>query len=139
MKKLYYLLVVIVATSFIASCNFELTTANVDDIKICDNLSGSLCDSDNAILSTAVDAISVSCKLKNAPENTMVTFTWKYIENDPLVIDEVIVNSGNKGTNLDLNSTLSRPYNGWPKGKYEVVISIGENDSSPETKKFEIQ
>ena len=139
MKKLHYFTLAIFVMITFASCNFELTTAHVDDIKICDNLSGSLCNSDNLILSTAVDNISVSCKLKNAPENTMVTFTWKYVENEPLVIDEVVVNSGSKGTNLDLNSTLSRPYNGWPKGNYEVVISIGENDNSPESKKFKIQ
>ncbi|MCF8234422.1 MAG: hypothetical protein K9G67_03840 [Bacteroidales bacterium] len=123
----------------LTSCNLEFTTANIADVKVCDELNGNLCNSDHAVLSTTANQISTSCKLKNAPPNTMVTFTWKYLENNPIIIDEVTVNSGDEGSNLDLNSTLSRPNNGWPRGKYAVEIRIGEKDKSPEIKNFEIR
>lgn len=134
-----YFVVLILAGLTFSSCNFEFTTAHVTDIKICEQLNGSLCNNDNPVLSTNAPEISVSCELKNAPSNTMVTFTWKYLEDTPLVIDEVTLNSADRGTNLDLNSTLSRPYNGWPTGKYAVEISIGSDDKSPEVKHFEIR
>lgn len=123
----------------LTSCNLEFTTANVADVKVCEELNGNLCNSDHAVLSTAANEISASCKLKNAPSDTRITFTWKYLEGSPIIIDEVTLDSGDKGSNLDLNSTLSRPNNGWPAGKYAVEIRIGENDKSPEIKTFEIR
>ncbi len=134
-----YFFVLILGGIMLSSCNFEFTTANVKDIKICESLSGSLCNSDNSVLSTNIPEIYISCKLKNAPDNTKVTFTWKYLEEPQVVIDEVTLNSENKGTSLNLHSSLSRPNNGWPTGKYAVEISIGEDDKSPKVKNFEIR
>jgi len=140
MKKVNYLIAFTAIIAFsVVSCNIELNSAHVEDIKICDDLSGNLCNNDHAVIMTTAGDVSVSCKLKNAPNNTMVVFTWKYMEGQPLVIDEVTLNSGTEGTNLDLNSTLSRPYNGWPTGRYAVEIKIGENDKDPVIKNFEIQ
>lgn len=132
-------LALILGGLILVSCNLEFTTANIADVKVCEDLNGNLCNSDQAVLSRSSNQISTSCKLKNAPPNTLVTFTWKYLENSPIVIDEVTLNSGDEGSNLDLNSTLSRPNNGWPTGKYAVEIRIGENDKSPEIKNFEIR
>lgn len=138
MKKISLILPVIMML-ITASCEFDFSTANISDIKVCTSMSGNLCGNDNSTLSTSTQNIFVSCKLKNAPADTKVKFTWKYVEAEPLTIDEVVLNSEDRGTNLDLHSSLSRPYNGWPKGKYAVEIRIGENDDSPETKKFEIR
>jgi hypothetical protein len=129
---------VILMTILGGGCEFEFSTANVSDIQICDQLQGQLCGADNASLFANTPQICVSCKLKNAPQDTKVKFVWKYLEGDPVVIDEVILNTADKGMSLDLHSTLSRPYNGWPKGKYAVEVSIGENGDSPKVKRFEI-
>ncbi|MFC2106827.1 hypothetical protein ACFLRY_00680 [Bacteroidota bacterium] len=131
--------IVIMLSLFLTGCDFEVTTANIKDVKVCDRLSGELCGQDSPIFMSRDPQIFVSCKLKNAPENTIVTFIWKYVEGDPIIIDKVTVNSSDQGLNLDLNSSLSRPNNGWPTGKYEVEIRVGGTDGSPEVKSFEVR
>jgi len=138
MKKISLILPVIMML-ITASCEFDFSTANISDVRVCTSMSGNLCGNDNSTLSISTQNIFVSCKLKNAPPDTKVKFTWKYVEGEPLVIDEVVLNSEDRGTNLDLHSSLSRPYNGWPKGKYAVEIRIGGNDDTPEVKNFQIR
>ncbi len=139
MKKISILISTIAMMVFCSSCEFEFSTANVSDVKVCTDMNGNLCGNDNSTLSPSTQNIYVSCKLKNAPADTKVKFTWKYVEGEPLIIDEVVLNSEDKGTNLDLHSSLSRPYNGWPKGKYAVEIRIGDEDDTPEVKNFQIR
>lgn len=117
----------------LSSCEFEVTTAHLTDIKMCINLIDECCDQNDLVFNTDDPQIYVSCKLKNAPSNTFVTFVWKYVEGDhPIIIDEVTLNSSELGINLNLNSSLSKPYNGWPIGKYEIEISVGDNDNDQE-------
>ena len=123
----------------LTSCEFDVTTANIKDVKTCVYISGDLCDQENLVFNPNDPQIYVSCKLKNAPENTLVTFIWTYVEGDPIIIDEVTLNSSDYGIDVDMSSNLSRPNNGWPVGKYEVVIKIGDNDSSPKLKHFEVR
>lgn len=130
---------IVIMTVLVSSCEFAFTTANVSDVKVCNDMSGALCSNDNSTLSTSTQNIFVSCKLKNAPENTKVRFIWKYVEGEPLIIDEVVLNSEDKGMSLDLHSSLSRPYNGWPQGKYAVEIQIEDDEKSPVIKNFEIR
>lgn len=137
-RKMKSFALVVLITILAGGCEFEVSTANVSDIRICDQLQGQLCSADNASLFANAPQICVSCKLKNAPPDTKVKFVWKYIEGEAVVIDEVILNTADKGMNLDLHSTLSRPYNGWPKGKYAVEVSIGEKGDNPKIKRFEI-
>ena len=128
------------ASIVLTSCEFEVTTAHINDIKTCVYLSGDLCDSENLTFNTNDPQIYVSCKLKNAPENTLVTFIWTYVEGDnPIIIDKVTLNSSDYGIDVDMNSNLSRPNNGWPIGKYEIIIKIGNNDSTPHVKTFEVK
>ena len=75
------------------SCNFEVTTSNVSEIRICEDLSGNLCGEDQTALFSNAPQICASCNLNNAPSNTLVTFTWKYMEEPQLVIDEVTINN----------------------------------------------
>ncbi|MFK5855330.1 MAG: hypothetical protein QM503_04300 [Bacteroidota bacterium] len=140
MKKLIFLFgCVIIASIILSSCEFEVTTAHIKDIKTCIYLNGDLCEHENPIFSPNDPQIYVSCKLKNAPENTLVTFVWTYVEGNPIIIDKVTLNSSDYGIDVDLNSRLSQPNSGWPIGSYEVVISIGNNDSSPHIKSFEVR
>ena len=120
-------------------CEFEVTTANISDVKLCARLTGDICSEDNPVFSPNESQFYVSCELKNAPENTYVTFVWKYVEGSPIVIDEVTLNSSHYGINVNLKSSLSRPNNGWPTGKYEVVIMVGKNDKAPHVKTFEVR
>lgn len=139
MKKLLnFFGFILIMNVVLSSCEFEATTAHLTDIKTCVMLSGDLCDQENPVFNTTDPQIYVSCKLKNAPENTLITFVWKYMEGEPIIIDEVTLNSSAHGINLDLNSSLSRPNNGWPIGKYTVEITIGDGGST-EVKTFQVR
>lgn len=129
----------LMASIILTSCEFEVTTAHIKDVKTCVYISGDLCDQENSVFNPNDPQIYVSCKLRNAPENTLVTFVWTYVEGNPIVIDEITLNSSDYGINVDMNSSLSRPNNGWPKGNYEVVIKIGDNDGSPKVKTFKVR
>ena len=138
-KSINFITLLILASLIFSSCEFEVTTAKVVDIKTCIYLNGDLCEHENPIFSPNDPQIYVSCKLKNAPENTLVTFVWSYVEGNPVIIDKVTLNSSDYGIDVDLNSRLSQPNSGWPIGSYEVVIKIGDNDSSPQIKPFEVR
>jgi len=138
-KSIKFIILLMFAGIILTSCEFEVTTAHINDIKTCVYLSGDQCDQENLVFNTNDPQIYVSCKLKNAPENTLVTFIWTYVEGDPIIIDKVTLNSSDYGIDVDLSSNLSKPNNGWPIGKYEVVIKVGNNDDSTQIKSFEVR
>lgn len=124
----------------LSSCEFNITTAHVENIKVCSYLEGKLCTANTPVFGTKVPVIYASCNLKNAPENTLVTFVWKYtINDDTIVIDELTLNSSDKGINLDLNCSLSKPYNDWPVGSYEVNVIIVDSHKEPKVRYFEVR
>ncbi len=110
----------IISCLLISSCKFNITTAHIENIQTCVEVSWDQCTNNTSVFSTTDPVIYACCKLKKAPENTEVTFIWKYAENEPVVIDKVALNSYDMGINLNLSSNLSMPYNGWPTGKYEI-------------------
>ena len=127
----------LVMSMLFTSCEFEVSTARINDIKVCGQLSGELCDQDSPVFNPNDPEIVVSCKLNNAPSDTEVTFVWKYVEGDEIIIDQAILNSSDYGTDVDMHSSLSKPNNGWPVGKYQVEILLG-NDT-PLVKTFKVQ
>ena len=93
MKKSFRIFSLLMVMSMLfASCEFEVSTARINDIKVCSNLSGELCDQDSPVFHTNDPQIVVSCKLNNAPSDTKVTFVWKYVEGDEIVIDQTVLN-----------------------------------------------
>lgn len=130
----------ILSIVILSSCEFEVTTAHIENITICSALDGEICESGIAIFNPTDPTIHVSCKLKNAPNNTLVTFIWKYTEGEePIIIDEITLNSSDKGINLNMHTSLSKPYNDWPIGKYEIEITIHDSSNAPLVKYFEIR
>ena len=126
-------------TAMLSSCNFSVSTAHIDDVKMCTRVSDNQCPADKPAFSRNTPVIFVSCHLKNAPENTRVKFTWYYYGKNKVKITSVKLNSGNKTGTLNLQSSLSRPTRGWPVGEYEVAISIEGVDKAPVIKKFSVQ
>jgi hypothetical protein len=120
------------------SCNFNISTAKITDVKICDGLIGNLCEQDNSELPSSVSTIFSSCLLKNATPETKVKFTWIYYGDTKFEIDAVMLDTEDKSGDVELNSSLSRPNNGWPNGVYEVVIQVQTDNSEPLVKQFNI-
>jgi hypothetical protein len=132
-----YLLFFAMMFSILSSC--EVSTARLTDPRVCTSLTQDLCSNDMPEISVQADSLVASCKLKNAPPDTKVKFTWMYYGETKITIDDVTFDSGNEGTNLNLNSTLSRPANGWPKGVYEVEMKILIENKKPLIKQFTIK
>lgn len=134
--KLYLLFFAMIILG-LNSC--EVSTARLTDPKVCTSLTEDLCENDMPEISTQAGELAASCKLKNAPPNTKVKFTWMYYGETKITIDDVTFDSGSEGTSLNLNSTLSRPNNGWPKGVYEVEMQILIENKKPLIKQFTIK
>ena len=141
MNSTFQFISIFISVIFIlASCEFNVTTAHIENIKVCSSLEGKLCTSNTPVFKPKVPVIYASCNLKNAPDNTLVTFVWKYLNSeDPLIIDKITLNSSDKGINLDLNCSLSKPYNDWPVGSYEVSVIIEDSNKKPVLKYFEVR
>jgi len=139
MKKIILSVFAVALLFWLSGCEFSATTAHVDDVKMCTSINNNQCASDNPNFSTNTAEIFISCHLKNAPENTKVQFAWFYNGQKKIAIDAVTMSSGNRTGTLNLQSSLSRPNNGWPRGQYEVVITILDSSKDPVIKKFTVQ
>jgi hypothetical protein len=138
MKKIFFVFVVISGFLF-QKCEYSYSTATIDDVKMCTKVNDNQCASDNPNFRANTPEIFVSCRLKNAPQETQVKFTWYFLGIKKIKIDAVTLSSGNNNGTLNLQSSLTKPTNGWPSGKYEVEISLPGIEKSPVTKKFYIQ
>lgn len=137
--KQIFVLIATVAFFVLITESCEFSTANLVDPKVCIELNEDLCKQDNPIISADVKQLFASCKIKNAPPETQVKFTWMFYGETKIKIDEVTFNSKDLGTNLNLHSSLNRPFNGWPKGVYEVEMQIVNADKEPLIKQFRIE
>ncbi len=137
MKKILFF--AIISTGIlINSCS--VTSAKLTDVKMCESIEGNTCGTDVTSFTKDTPIIYCSCVLKNAPDATKVKFSWYYLEGKEQLIDDVELSSPASGSNHQMQSSLSKPNNGWPAGSYKVVIQIMEADNrDPVEKKFSVK
>lgn len=110
----------------------SVSTAKLDDVMVCASVNGSSeCDGNKTQFSSSVPVIYCSAKLKNAPDNTNVIFTWKHG-------DEVIGKAQVKTGSAVVYSNYNSPGTMEP-GKYSVTVKIDTDNSDPVTKDFTIE
>ena len=136
MKKFFKYFFLVILAIIVLSFFFDLNSAHIEDVKICKTLNSDQCTNDKPVFDVNTAQIVISCKLKNPPMETRVQFSWFFISDERTEIDAVVVNSGEEIGTLDLNSSLNKPSNGWPKGDYEVVIQILDTEKEPIRKQF---
>lgn len=136
MKKFFKYFFLVILAIIVLSFFFDLNSAHIEDVKICKTLNSNQCTNDKPVFDVNTAQIVISCKLKNPPMETRVQFSWFFISDERTEIDAVVVNSGEEIGSLDLNSSLNKPSNGWPKGDYEVVIQILDTKKEPIRKQF---
>ena len=138
MKKLNPLIVFFLLIPFLMNqCN--ISTANLTDVKMCDQLTASECEEDMITFTNSTTAFYVSCHLNNAPAATEVTFSWYYYGDEKILIDEVTMVSEDTGTSFIMSSNLSIPDNGWTVGNYEVSVKINTDNAEPVVKAFKVE
>lgn len=148
MKKLIIISVILIIGIFFilggtqgdgGSCQCNVSTAKVSEVKVCTSLTGNLCNQDFPVISSSANEIYASCLLKYAVADTKVKFSWVYYGDTKFEIDHVVLDTGDKAGTLELHSSLSRPRKGWPKGVYEVVIQVQTDNAKPVVKQFTIE
>jgi hypothetical protein len=130
----------VLSTLAATACSFNVSTATLENIKMCvEKPENQTCASDTAQFDTAIPKIFATADLKFAPEGTKVKIDWKYLGGDTAKATDIasIDLVTESDTNL-VSSNLNAPSNGFPEGNYEVVISLGTDNSKPISKKFSI-
>ncbi len=135
-KSSFLILFLFTIPIFISNCN--ISTANISDIKVCDNIHELQCPSDNPVFSCSTPVIYVSCILKNAPAGTPVKFALYYVPQGDEAIAEITIESKPGSTN-EIYSEFSAPDIGWHAGAYKVVLSVDTDNSEPISKTFKVE
>jgi len=148
MKKPIICTVIVVAISLLVltgffvsgGCRFKVTPdTTISDVKVCTSLKGNLCNQENLVFSITTQTIYASCLLKNSPSKTRVKFTWIYHGETKVIMDSAVLITGGTQGNIEINSILSQPINGWSKGTYEVMIQLETDSANPLIKQFSIK
>ena len=130
----------VLSTLAATACSFKVSTATLENIKMCvEKPENQTCASDTAQFNTTTPKIFATADLKYAPEGTKVKIDWKYLGGDTVKATDIA--SVDLVTKSDTNivfSNLNAPPNGFPEGNYEVVISLGIDNSKPISKQFSV-
>ena len=140
-KRSLRIFVLSVLSTFAATaCNFSFSTATLEDIKMCvEKPENQTCASDTAQFNTTTPKIFATADLKYAPEGTKVKIDWKYLGGDTVKATDIgSIDLVTKSDTNFVSSYLNAPPNGFPEGNYEIVISLGTDNSKPISKKFSI-
>jgi len=136
MKRILFL---IAALAFAASsCNLE---PSIDHLRVCNNPDYDItCPSDNSVLDAGeTDTIYVTATISHVPQNTELTITWYYLEGSETKIDDVTLRTDEDMVDMPVYSYLSKPYEGWPLGKYKVTIDMELEKFKMVEKEFSIE
>lgn len=137
MTKRPYLLLLLLVVLGVYACNTKKEALILKNIRVCNQTGTNVCLQDESVIACNDEQIIASCTLENVEPNTMVVFKWMYLADEPLIIEETMVNSGEKKDVFNVSSKLLKPINGWPKGKYAIRISV-DGEKRATTKYFEV-
>ena len=125
-----FFMAVLVAANIFTICS--VSTASLSDVRLCASVnSSSECDGEKSTFTEDAPVIYCSAKVKNAPSNTKVSFSWKF-ENESLGTADVETSSGVVFSTYKSPGTLKT-------GKYSVTVKINTDNSEPVTKNFSVE
>jgi hypothetical protein len=113
-------------------------TTSLAAVRVCAKVDADgVCPADTEELPAAADTIHATAVLQNAPPDTAVTVSWRYLEAEGgFDIDAATFVARERL--LALHGVLTRPDHGWPPGRYEVVLAVGVDGFEPVRKPFRI-
>ncbi|MHB8793415.1 MAG: hypothetical protein ACYC6O_08785 [Thermoleophilia bacterium] len=130
-----------IAALLLSASGCNVSTANLSNVKVCDKLVDEQCSADMSSLDKETLSFYVSSDLNNAPSGTKIKVDWRYLSgeigNEPQDIDSVTMTSEEGANNIQ--SSLERASDVWPKGEYEVVLTIQTDNAEPIHKKFSVK
>jgi hypothetical protein len=138
-KAMHFLGLLAFGSLALIGCSFSVSTAAIENLKTCsEQVKDKACASDTSSFSKATPKLFATADLKNAPEGTKVKVDWKYLNGEAgaaQTIDSVNLVTESNMTLITSNLTATKE---WPTGNYEVVFTLGTDNSKPLTKQFSI-
>ena len=130
----------VLSTLAATACSFKVSTATLENIKVCvEKPESQTCASDTAQFNTTTPKIFATADLKYALEGTKVKIDWKYLGGDTVkAFDMGSIDLVTKSDTSSIFSNLNAPPNGLLEGNYEVMISLGTDNSKPISKQFSV-
>ncbi|MDO8736052.1 MAG: hypothetical protein Q7K29_03110 [Thermoleophilia bacterium] len=120
-------------------CN--VSTASLSNVRVCEQIDGEQCPSDMSTIGKESPSFYVSADIDSAPTGTKIKIDWRYLSgeigNEPQDIDSVSLTT-EEGSN-NLQSSLQRSAEIWPRGEYEVVLKIETDNAEPVHKPFSVK
>lgn len=134
MKKFAILTVTITIASLLlvlplTGCGGEVsfTTASLSEATMCQSVDENMqpVDATN-VFTTDTPEIFCSVKLSNAPPDTEIKAEWIYIEGELEDVSNYQIDEWSTTTDGTryISVAVTRPYDGWPRGDYKVVLYI---------------
>lgn len=131
-----FIIFFVLSTLLLQSCDFNISTANITNVKVCTSIEDNKCDSDNSSISINTPVIYATADLENLTEGLVATIIWQFDNSGTWYeIDKVELKINNMN---QIKSSLSAPTNGWPLGNYQVIFLLNTDNSKPITKSFTI-
>jgi hypothetical protein len=138
-RDLHFLGLLAIGSLALAGCSFSISSAAIENLKTCsEQVKGKECASDISSFTKATPKLFATADLKNAPEGTKVKVDWKYLSGEAgaaKMIDSVNLVTESNMTLITSNLESTKE---WPTGNYEVVFTLGTDNSKPLTKQFSI-
>jgi hypothetical protein len=134
MKKFVIVTVAVIVTSLLLAlpltgCEGEVsfTTASLSEAAMCQSVDENKLPIDATdAFTTDTPEIFCSVKLSHAPSDTAIKAEWIYIEGELEDVSNYLIDEWSTTTDGTryISVSITRPYNGWPRGDYKIVLYI---------------
>ncbi len=119
------------------ACTGEKT--NISDLKLCKSIEKSGCKFDSHSFDSSQPLIYCSFVIHNAKTTSDVKIAWHYQGDRRVLIKDTLFRIKANAPKIQFQSSLNKPLNGWPRGIYEVEISLEEEKLVSVVKSFSIK
>jgi hypothetical protein len=137
MQRLSTLLVLLVVVAFIsATCTDHKT--KLRQFKLCTSLSEEACLMDSLSFSASTHTIYCSFEIARMNRDDQVKISWYFLGDSRVLIEETSLIIPESKSSTTIHSSLNKPLNGWPKGIYELEVSLESEKPITMVKSFSI-
>lgn len=135
MKRVFYVLALVALLITAAACSVSFSTANITNASMTTAMvNGKPSDSVTSYSADAPEFVA-SAILKNAPDDTIVTFVWYYKGQEAYRVPF----DANGESEIYVYSTLTTQLDQWPAGDYKVEMYINEREKPDATVEFTVE
>ncbi len=136
-KRVIYVFIAVLFAFSAFGCNFNLTTAKVEDAYMTDTIdSEGVPGAEVTTFSADADILYAAAKLLDAPDNTQILAVWTYLTGGEQPIDKVPIDSGDIANRYIISSL--EPTSFLPVGDYKVEFFVEDREEPDATVTFSV-